>query len=84
MAGKRKATPSKRPGLALLSALDRDSGFPGPRQQFVEPVDRISVDHALEHVLQICIRFDAVELAGLDQRTEHSPSTAAAVAAAKR
>jgi len=40
-------------------------GAPGPRQELVEPIDGVSVDHALEHVLQICIRFDAVELAGL-------------------
>src|SRR5208282_5109308 len=58
-------------------------GAPGPRQQFVETVDRISVDHALEHVLQIGIGPDAVELAGLDQRTELGPSPAAAVAAGK-
>jgi hypothetical protein len=60
----------KRPGFALLSALDRISGFPCPRQQFIETVDRISGDHALEHLLQICIGFDAVELAGFAARKE--------------
>ena len=73
----------KRPGFALLSALDRISGFPCPRQQFIETVDRISGDHALEHVLQICIGFDAVELAGFNQRTQHGPSMTAAIAARK-
>jgi hypothetical protein len=37
-------------------------GVPRPRQQFVETVDRIAVNHALEHVLQICIRFTEFEL----------------------
>ena len=31
---RRDRDPRKRPGFALLSALDRISGFPGPRQQF--------------------------------------------------
>jgi hypothetical protein len=39
--------------------------FPGPRQQFVETVDRMSVDHAREHIAQVGIGFDAVEFAGL-------------------
>ena len=37
--GNRTSTrPRKRPGFALLSALDRISGFPCPRQQFIETV----------------------------------------------
>ena len=70
----------KRPAAALLSALDRISGFPSPRQQFVEAVDRVSVDHAREHVMDIGVGFDVVELAGLNQRTEHGPTLAAAIA----
>ena len=79
MAGKR--TRSKRPGLALLSALDRICGFPRPRQQFAETVDRVSVDHPREHVTQISVGLDVIKLAGFDQRTEHSPSMTAAITA---
>jgi hypothetical protein len=37
--------------------------FPGPRQQFDEPVDEISLDHAFEHVGEIAVRFDTVQFA---------------------
>jgi hypothetical protein len=36
----------KRPERALKSGIDRICSFPGSRQQFVEPVDGMSVDHA--------------------------------------
>jgi hypothetical protein len=71
----------KRPGLALLSALDRISGFPRPRQQFAETVDRVSVDHPREHVTQISVGLDVIKLAGFDQRTQHGPSMTAAITA---
>src|SRR5260370_17286856 len=35
--------------------------LPNPRQQFVETVDRMSVDHAREHVGEVSVGFDAVE-----------------------
>ena len=38
---------------------------PGPRQQFVETVDRVSIDHSLQHVTQVCVRLDFIELARL-------------------
>jgi hypothetical protein len=55
----------KRPASARRSALDRLSRFPCPRQQFIEAVDRVSVDHAREHVLEIGVGLDVVKLAGL-------------------
>jgi hypothetical protein len=57
------------------------SRFPAPRQQFVEPIDGMSVDHPLQHVAQIRIGFDVIELAGRDQRADDRPALAAAVAA---
>jgi hypothetical protein len=71
----------KRPASAPRSALDRISGFPGPRQQFVKTVDRVPVDHAREHVMEVGVGLDVVKLAGLNQRTQHGPSMAAPIAA---
>ncbi|MCW2122634.1 hypothetical protein M2226_001378 [Bradyrhizobium elkanii] len=45
--------------------LDRMLSIPSPRQQFVEAVDRVSIDHSLQHVTQVYVRLDVVELAGL-------------------
>src|SRR3974390_1087844 len=67
----------KRSVSAPRSALDRISSFPRPRQQFVETVDRVSVDHAGERVMQIGVGLDVIKLAGFNQRKEHSPSMAA-------
>ncbi len=55
--------------------------FPSPRQQFVEMVDGMSVDHPLQHVAQVSIGFDAVELAAFNQRADDCPPFASAVAA---
>ena len=49
----------------MTLCLDRIFGFPGPRQQLVEPVDGMSIDHAREHVGEVSVGFDAVEFAGL-------------------
>jgi len=62
--GKQRKT-GKRAASAPRSGLDRISGFPRPRQQFVEAVDRVSVDHVGEHVMQIRVGLDVVKLAGL-------------------
>jgi len=55
----------KRPASARRSALDSISLFPGPRQQFIEAVDRVPVGHAGQHIVQISVGFDVVKLAGL-------------------
>lgn len=67
----------------MSSGLDRMMSVPSPRQQFVETVDRMSADHSLQHVTQVCVRLDVIELARLDQRTENCPSSSAAVATGK-
>lgn len=67
----------------MSSGLDRMLSVPSPRQQFVQTVDRMSVDHSLQHVTQVCVRLDVIELARLDQQTEDCPSVPAAVATCK-
>jgi hypothetical protein len=56
--------------LARRSGLDMNLRFPGPRQQFVETVDGMSIDHARQHVGEVGIGFDAVQFTGFDQRTD--------------
>jgi two-component sensor histidine kinase len=58
--------------------------FPNPWQQFVETVDGVSVDHAREHVREVCVGFDAVEFTGFDQRTDDCPAFAAAITACEQ
>src|SRR5215470_12757541 len=65
--------------LHMPSALDSLRGLPIPRQQLVESIDRISVDHALEHVAQVGVGLDAVHLARFDQRAECRPSFSAEI-----
>jgi len=67
-----------------MSALDGISRFPRPWQQFIEPVDGMTVDHALKNVGDVGIGFDVVELGGLDQRADDGPAVAAAVAAGEQ
>jgi hypothetical protein len=47
--------------LHVASALDRISRFPCPWEEFVEAVDRVPVDYALENVGDVCVRIDTVE-----------------------
>ena len=69
--------------LHVTSGLDGFYRLPGPRQELVEPIDGISVDHALEHVDEIGVWLEAVELGGFDQGADDRPTFAAAVAAGK-
>jgi len=46
---------------------------PGPRQKLVEPIVRPEIDEADKDMGEVGLRLDAVELAGLDQRSEDSP-----------
>lgn len=73
------STVSVRP-LHMASGLDMIGRLPAPRQQFVETVDGMSVDHPLQHVTQVGARFDVVELAGRDKRADHRPAMPTAVA----
>ena len=60
-----------RPGVAHHSGIDVMFALPAPRQQLAQAVDRMSADHPGKHILQVGVRFDAVELAGLDEGAEH-------------
>ena len=68
----------------MTSGLDGIPGFPGPRQELVEPIDWVSVDHALEHVDEIGVGLDAVEFGGFNQRADDRPTLAAPVASGKQ
>jgi len=50
----------------------------GPRQQFVDAIDRMVGDEA-EHVAQVRLGVDAVELAGADQGVQRRGALAALV-----
>jgi hypothetical protein len=73
-----------RPELARRSGLDMNLRFPGPRQQFVETVDGMSIDHARQDVGEVSVGFDAVEFAGFDQRADCCPACPAAVTAGEQ
>jgi hypothetical protein len=57
----------------MPSALD-GGGLPFPRQQFVEPIGWISIDHALEYVAQVGVGLDVVHFTRFDQRAECCPA----------
>ena len=59
-------------------------GGPVPRKQFVEAIDRVTLDEAGEDVGEIGLRIEAVEFAGLDERGEDRPMVAAVVGAGKQ
>ena len=63
----------------MPSALDSLRGLPIPRQQRIESIDRVSIDHALEHVAQVGVGLDVVHLARFDQRAECRPSRSAEI-----
>jgi len=64
----------KRPGSAPRSALDRIRGFPGPRQQLVDAVYGVSIDHAREHVMQVGVGLDVIKLAALCRPPNYAES----------
>lgn len=70
--------------LHLMSALDGISRFPRPWQEFIEPVDGMTVHHALKNVGDIGVGLDVVELGGLDQRADDGPAVPATVAAGEQ
>ena len=55
----------------------------GPGQQLIEAIEGMARDNAGEDVGEKSLRIDAVEFAGLDQRSEVGPMLAAAVGADK-
>jgi hypothetical protein len=58
--------------------------FPGPRHELGNAVGGEAVDHLLEHVLEIGVRFDAVQFARFDERADRCPTSAAAVGASEQ
>ena len=48
-------------------------GRPGPGHEFVETRGRPEVDELGEHVGEVGLRIDAVQLAGLDERRDAGP-----------
>ena len=59
-------------GLELLRCI-------GPRQQVVDLALRVASDNAGDDVGEVSLWIDAVELAGLDERSDDGPVLAAAV-----
>ena len=53
--------------------LDGFRRLPIPRQQFVEPIDWVSIDHSLEHVAQVGVGIDLVHFGGFDERADGGP-----------
>ncbi len=74
----------KRPAVAHASGLDMISQLPAPRQQFIEAVDGVSVDHPLQDVPQIAVGLDLIQLAGRDQRADDRPTMSATIAAGEQ
>ncbi len=84
VAERQNTRPSQRPAAAHASGLDMISQLPAPRQQFIEAIDGMSVDHSLQDVLQVCVGLDFVQLAGRDQRADHRPAMSATIAAGEQ
>src|SRR3954454_8388139 len=67
------------------SALEGSGCFggPGPGQQLGEAAVGPVVDELGQHVGEVGLRVDGIQLAGLDQRGEHGPVFRAFVAASE-
>src|SRR5262245_6614057 len=69
----------KRLAAAHASDIDSFCRLPIPRQQFIEPIDRMPVDHALEHIMQVRVGLDVVHFGSLNERTERRPARSALI-----
>ena len=54
-----------------------------PGQQFLDPALRPAIDQAGQHLAEIALRIEAIELAGLDQRRNGGPMLTAFIASGK-
>ena len=63
----------KRTGITCRSMIC-ERWLPIPRQEIVETVCFVAVDHALEDILEIGERLDVVELCRGDERADSGPS----------
>src|SRR5260370_34769424 len=68
---------SSRQAFAVL-------GCPGPRHELVETRGRPEIDQPGQHVAEIGLRIDAMELAGLDERSDAGPVLRALIVARKQ
>jgi len=68
----------------MPSGLDRLRKLPVPRQQLAEPIDRVSIDHVPEHIVQIGVGLNVVHLARFNQRAECRPSLSANIRTRKK
>ena len=67
-----------------MSDLDGILGFPGPWQQFGEPVCGIAIGHTLEDIGEVGVGLDAVQFCRFDQRAEDRPAVCSAIAAGEQ
>ncbi len=65
----------------VASGLDRLCGLPVPRQQLIESIDKMSIDHALEHIAQVGVGFDVIHFGGFNQRTQRRPARSTTIGA---
>jgi hypothetical protein len=65
--------------LHMPSCLDGFCRPLVPRQQLVDSIDWVSIDHSLEHVAQVGIGLDVVELGGFDERVDGGGASTAFV-----
>ena len=68
----------------MTLGVDGIAGFLGPRQELVQPIDGVSVDHALEDVDEIGVGLNTVEFGGFNQRANDRPTLAAGVASCEQ
>jgi len=59
--------------LPLVGVTISSGWRPGPRREFCEPALGPVTDELGQHFAQVGFGIDSVQLAGLDQRCEHSP-----------
>jgi hypothetical protein len=73
----------KRSFLARLSTFGV-CGFPVPGQKIIEAVHGMSVGHACEHVFEVSVGLNVIELRRCEKRGDHGPSIRAAVGAGEQ
>jgi len=53
--------------------------FPRPRQELGDTIGWVAINHAPEHVFEVGVGFDVIQLARFDERADRRPACAAAV-----
>ncbi len=73
----------KRPVVALRSGVD-GCWRPVPRQEIIETLHGMAFGHALEHVFEVGVGLDVVELCRGDEGADRCPSHCAAIGAGEQ